>query len=171
ASMKELKAAVAALLKKEKPNFASMREGAGLDAALFGRMITGDILARSDAAVHVAHAFTVNALETEPDYFTAVDDITQDSGEQGSGHINISELTSGLYYSYVVIDLPLLVSNLQGCHQRDWANADRSLAGKVVEQLIGLIATVSPGAKLGSTAPYGSADTVVVEAGNRQPRS
>lgn len=171
ASMKDLKAAVKKLIKDEKPNFASMREGAGLDAALFGRMVTGDILARCDAAVHVAHAFTVNALETEPDYFTAVDDIIQDSGEQGSGHINISELTSGLYYSYVVIDLPLLVSNLQGCDQKDWTNADRSLAGKVVEQLIGLIATVSPGAKLGSTAPYGSADTVVVEAGSHQPRS
>ncbi len=167
----KLKAAVDELTKQEKPNFASMRESAGLDAALFGRMITGDILARSDAAVHVAHAFTVHALEAEPDYFTAVDDLTADAGEQGSGHINVSELTSGLYYSYVVVDLPLLVSNLEGCEQKAWAQADRTLAGKVVERLIGLVATVSPGAKLGSTAPYGFADTVLVEAGNRQPRS
>lgn len=171
ASTKDLKAAVTALLKREKPNFASMREGAGLDAALFGRMITGDILARSDAAVHVAHAFTVHALESEPDYFTAVDDIVQAAGDLGSGHINLSELTSGLYYSYVVVDLPLLVANLQGCAAEHWAGADRSLAGRVVEQLIGVIATVSPGAKLGSTAPYGCADTILVEAGSRQPRS
>ncbi len=168
ASMKDLKAAITTLLKKEKPNFASMREGAGLDAALFGRMITGDILARPDAAIHVAHAFTVNGLETEPDYFTAVDDLAPDDG---SAHINITELTSGLYYSYVVVDLPLLVSNLQGCDQKDWATADRSLAGKIVEHLVHIIATISPGAKLGSTAPYSYADTVLVEAGERQPRS
>lgn len=168
ASMKDLKAAVTALLKKEKPNFASMREGAGLDAALFGRMITGDILARSDAAIHVAHAFTVNGIETEPDYFTAVDDIAPNDG---SAHINITELTSGLYYSYVVVDLPLLVSNLQGCDQKVWATADRALAGQVVEHLIHLVATISPGAKLGSTAPYSYADAILIEAGDRQPRS
>ena len=45
------------------------------------------------------------------------------------------------------------------------------LAAKVVEHLVHLIATVSPGAKLGSTAPYGYADLMVVEAGTRQPRS
>lgn len=168
---KDLKAAVQALIKTEKPNFASMREGAGLDAALFGRMVTGDILARADAAIHVAHAFTVHAVESEPDYFTAVDDIVASEGEQGSGHINVSELTSGLYYSYVVVDLPLLVANLEGCPAADWARADRTLAGQVVERLIGTIATVSPGAKLGATAPYAFADTVLIEAGRRQPRS
>jgi CRISPR system Cascade subunit CasC len=30
---------------------------------------------------------------------------------------------------------------------------------------------VSPGAKLGSTAPYGRAELMLVEAGDRQPRS
>ena len=34
-----------------------------------------------------------------------------------------------------------------------------------------LIATVSPGAKLGSTAPYACADLMLIEAGSRQPRS
>lgn len=33
-----------------------------------------------------------------------------------------------------------------------------------------IIATVSPGAKQGSTAPYGYADFMLVEAGFRQPR-
>ena len=49
--------------------------------------------------------------------------------------------------------------------------ADRELAGQVVHNLLHLIATVSPGAKLGSTAPYGYADLMLVEAGRRQPRS
>ena len=40
-----------------------------------------------------------------------------------------------------------------------------------MHNLIYLIAEVSPGAKRGSTAPYGRAEMVLVEAGDRQPRS
>lgn len=152
-------------------NLEAMRLAAGLDAALFGRMVTSDILARGDAAVHVAHALTVHAEEAEPDYFVAIDDLTREAGELGTGLIQTSELTSGLFYSYIVVDVPLLVSNLEGCEAKDWGNADRTLAAGVVERLVHLVATTSPGAKLGSTAPYGYADLVLVEAGRRQPRS
>jgi CRISPR system Cascade subunit CasC len=37
--------------------------------------------------------------------------------------------------------------------------------------LLHLIATVSPGAKKGSTAPYTYAELVLLEAGSRQPRT
>jgi CRISPR system Cascade subunit CasC len=81
------------------------------------------------------------------------------------------ELTAGLFYGYVVVDVPALVSNLEGCPAEDWTNADRALAGKVVHNLVNLIATVTPGAKRGSTAPYSYADLTLIEAGARQPRS
>ena len=45
------------------------------------------------------------------------------------------------------------------------------MGAKVVEHLIHLIATVTPGAKLGSTAPYAYADLMLIESGSRQPRS
>lgn len=160
-----------ALDREFKTNLKAIPLAAGLDAAMFGRMVTSDILARGDAAVHVAHAFTVHGEESESDYFSAVDDLVSDDGELGAGHINSNELTSGLFYSYVVIDVPLLVSNIEGCAQSDWESADRTLAGQVVENLIQTIATVSPGAKLGSTAPYAYAQAVLVEAGNAQPRT
>jgi len=48
---------------------------------------------------------------------------------------------------------------------------DRALPAKIVERLVHLIATVSPGAKKGSTAPYAYADLMLIEAGARQPRS
>ena len=35
-----------------KKNLQALKHGAGLGAALFGRMVTGDILARTDAAIH-----------------------------------------------------------------------------------------------------------------------
>ena len=158
---------------ESKKNLAALRMGAGLDAALFGRMITSDILARSNAAVHVAHAFTVHEESAETDYFSAVDDLLKGGEEEelGSGHIGTTELTSGFYYGYLVLDLPLLVSNLEGCPRGEWRQADRSLAAQVTSRLVHLVATVSPGAKLGSTAPYARPHLVLVEAGTEQPRT
>lgn len=137
------------------------KASAGLDAAMFGRMVTSDVLSRGDAAIHVAHAFTVHAEQSESDYFSAVDEL-QAEGDLGSAHINSSELTSGLFYGYVAIDAPLLLQNVGG---------DAGLAGEAVERLVHLIATVSPGAKLGSTAPHAYAQTVLTEVGDAQPRS
>lgn len=141
----------------------------GLTAALFGRMVTSDTEANIDAPVHVAHAFTTHAAESESDYFAVVDDLAGD--DTGADHIGATELTSGLFYGYVVVDVPALVSNLTGARAKDWLSADRGMAAEVAARLVGLIATVSPGAKLGSTAPYGYATTLLVEAGDRQPRS
>ena len=149
----------------------SARLTAGLEGALFGRMVTSDPGANIDAAVHVAHAFTVHEEESESDYFSVVDDLQGADEDAGAAHIGDMELTAGLFYGYVVVDVPGLVSNLEGCDAEQWDSADRTLAAKVVEHLVHLIATVSPGAKLGSTAPYGYADLMVVEAGTRQPRS
>ncbi len=158
--------------KETKKNLQALRAGAGLDAAMFGRMVTSDLLARTDAAIHVAHAFTVHAEESESDYFSAIDDLQQgEDGELGSGHINSQELTSGLYYSYVVVDLPLLIANLSGAAAAEATDADRELAGQVASRLLRIMATVSPGAKLGSTAPYARAHLVMVETGRAQPRS
>lgn len=146
--------------KEHQENLEALKKAAsaGLDAALFGRMVTSDILARGDAAIHVAHALTVHAEEAESDYFTAVDDLIR----EGSAHLGETELTSGLFYGYVVVDVPLLVSNLAD---------DRALVARVVENLIHLIAKVSPGAKLGSTAPYSYAHLILAEVGSRQPRT
>ncbi len=155
--------------KELKENLQNIPLAAGLDASLFGRMVTSDLMARGDAALHVAHAFTVHEEQSETDYFSAVDDLEAADGKLGSGHINSAELTSGLFYGYVVVDVPLLVSNLTGCDRKDWLSADRKLAGDVIERLVHLVATVSPGAKLGATAPHASAHLVLVEAGNAQP--
>lgn len=169
-----LKAEVAKFLKEEKKNIEAMKLGSGLESALFGRMVTSDLLANRDASVSVAHAFTVHEAEVENDYFTVVDDFAQAEDGAGSAGIFDTELASGLYYGYVVIDVPQLVANLEGIKVEDvfTTGADkRELAGKVAQHLLHLIATVSPGAKRGSTAPYDWAKFVLVEAGDWQPRS
>lgn len=158
-----------------KKNLKGLKSASGLDAAMFGRMVTSDILARGDAAIHVAHAFTTHEEESESDYFSAVDELRRDepeeSGEMGAAHINSTELSSGLFYNYVVVDVPLLISNLEGVERKKWEDADKSMASEVIKRLIKIVATVSPGAKLGSTAPYSYAQCLMVEAGNSQPRT
>jgi CRISPR system Cascade subunit CasC len=162
---KAAKAAAEAWAKAGKANLKAMSEGAalpgGLTGALFGRMVTSDPKANIEAPVHVAHAFTVHAEEAESDYFVAVDDLAREE-DTGADTIQETELTSGLFYGYVVVDLPGLLRNLGG---------DDRLAGDVLHNLLYLIAEVSPGAKLGSTAPYSRASFLLVEAGDRQPRS
>lgn len=170
-----------ARLKVEKGNLRALMKAAGQDdlvsgieGALFGRFVTSDILARTDAAVHVAHAFTVHPLSTEVDYFTVVDDLKEAHEDAGAAHAGDMELGAGLFYGYVVVDVPLLVSNLCGCDAKDWASQPKETlddARNVLTQLIDAIATVSPGAKLGSTAPYARAACVLMESGRIQPRT
>ncbi|UCV14748.1 type I-E CRISPR-associated protein Cas7/Cse4/CasC [Quatrionicoccus australiensis] len=178
AEEKTLKAAIGEWLKgkDEKRNIEALKHGSGLESALFGRMVTSDLLTSRDAAVYVAHAFTVHQAQVENDYFTVVDDLLQDAGELGSAGIFDTELASGLYYGYVVVDVPQLVQNLEGvdfkkCFADGASPEQRALAARVVQNLLHLIATVSPGAKRGSTAPFDWAKFMLVEAGDWQPRS
>jgi CRISPR system Cascade subunit CasC len=161
-------------IKAEHENWKQIPLNSGLESALFGRMVTSDVLAIREASIYVAHAFTVHEAQVENDYFTVVDDLPQKAGEAGSAGIFDTELASGLYYGYLVVDVPQLVANLEGVSIKDWAHItaeQRALAGRVVQSLLHLVATVSPGAKRGSTAPFEWAKFMLVEAGDWQPRS
>lgn len=163
---KSAKKAATGWAKESRANMKALREQCslpgGIAAALFGRLVTADVEANIDAAVHVAHAFTVHSEESESDYFTVVDDLHRQEDDAGADHIGETELTSGLFYGYVVLDRNALVANLGG---------DADMAGEVARRLVHLIATVTPGAKLGPTAPYSYASWILAEAGDRQPRS
>ena len=136
---------------------------AGLTAALFGRFVTSDPAADITAPVYVAHAFTVHAEEAEMDYFAAVDDLMD--SELSAATVQEAELTSGLFYGYAVVDIPALAANLG----EDLPDAP--LTGDVLYNLVHLVAEVSPGARQGSTAPFSRASLMLLEAGDRQPRS
>ena len=180
ASGEDPAAILAARMKEHKNNFrAVLRAGggsdllAGIEGAMFGRFVTSDILSRTDAAVHVAHAFTVHPLDNEVDYFTVVDDLKDPGEDAGAAHAGDMELGAGLFYGYVVVDVPLLVSNLCGCERKDWREQSDGLsdAKDVIRGLIDAVTTVSPGAKLGPTAPYARAELLLLETGTTQPRS
>ncbi|MFX0573769.1 type I-E CRISPR-associated protein Cas7/Cse4/CasC, partial [Nocardia nepalensis] len=82
-----------------------------VDIALFGRMVADQADLNVDAAVQVAHAISVHPVETEFDYFTAVDDHIDDH-ETGAGMIGTIEFNSSTLYRYATIDVNRLNDNL-----------------------------------------------------------
>lgn len=165
---KKLKGVITAFFKEKdtKKNLRSM-PNTSLDVAAFGRMVTGDSVSTIDGAVHVAHAFSVHAQQTEVDFFSTVDDLKiRAEGEDGGGaHIGEVEINSPLLYAYYVVDFNLLVSNLAGLDN------PAETAAKVVSRVAKLAATSIVGAKKGSTAPYSTSDFIMIEIGSEAPRS
>ena len=106
------------------------------DIAMFGRMLADSPDFNRDAAVQVAHAITVNEIEIENDYYTAVDDLKEPAEDAGAGFIGEAGFAAGVFYLYVCIDRALLVENLAG---------DRDLAARAIEALVKAAAVASPG--------------------------
>src|SRR5690606_14413930 len=92
-------------LSKDKPTKGAIKElsadilldaSGQVDVALFGRMVAKLPNANVDAASQVAHAISTHEVRPEFDYFTAVDDLQEESPERetGAGHIDTLEFNS-----------------------------------------------------------------------------
>lgn len=80
-----------------------------IDQALFGRMVASDPSMNYDATCQVSHAISTHGVVTEFDYFTAVDDVKEDSG---AGHIGVTEFNSSTLYRYANINVTQLSKDL-----------------------------------------------------------
>lgn len=125
------------------------------DIAMFGRMTTSAAFEDVQASVQVAHALSTNSLNQEFDYFTAVDDI---SGETGAGMIGDVEFNSSTYYKYFNIHWEQLVDNLGG---------DVAAARDAVVALLEAAAVAQPSGKQNSFAANNLPDVIVVEVSRR----
>jgi len=74
----------------------------GIDIALFGRMVADDPSLNTNACAQVAHAISTHRVNTEFDYFTAVDDLAP-ADNAGAGHIGTVEFNSSTLYRYATI--------------------------------------------------------------------
>lgn len=128
--------------------------GSALDIALSGRMATSGLMTSVDGALAVAHVLTTHAVDSDIDWFTAVDDLVTDAGETGAGHLNTQEFSSGVFYRYASLNLKQLQENLGG--------ATRERVLEVAGHLAHLLATVVPTAKQQSFAAHNLADAVLV---------
>ena len=124
-----------------------------VDVAMFGRMTTSAAFGDVQAAVQVAHALSTNALTPEFDYYTAVDDL---SGESGAGMIGDVEFNSSTYYKYLNVHWEELVKNL---------GDDVAVARRAVLALLEAAATAQPTGKQNSFAAFSLPDLVLVEVG------
>jgi len=94
----------------------ALGEGHPVDVALFGRMVADLPNLNVDASVQVAHALSTHPVETEFDYFTAVDDEKDrnDGDDAGAGMIGTVEFNSSTLYRYATLGVDLLAENLDG---------------------------------------------------------
>ena len=135
---------------------------AAVDIAMFGRMLADSPAFNMEAAVQVAHAFTVHKSAVEDDYFSAVDDLNKGDVDKGAGHIGERGYGAGLFYLYICINRELLKDNLGG---------DEALTAQALDALVQAVTKVSPTGMQNSFASRAYASFVLAERGNQQPRS
>ena len=129
-------------------------ENMKLDMALSGRMATSQEMNNIDGAMSVAHVITTHAVDGDIDWFTAVDDLTQNQGDTGSAHIDTQEFSAGVFYRYASLNIAQLQENLGG--------VDRNKALDIAAHLLHMLATVVPEAKQNSTGAFNMADFACV---------
>ena len=89
----------------------ALKKNPSIDMALFGRMVASDPSLNYDAAAMVAHAISTHKVQTEFDYFTAVDDLTPED-TSGAGHLGTVEYNSSTLYRYASINVKELAESL-----------------------------------------------------------
>lgn len=102
-----------------------------VDLALFGRMVADAPDLNVDAACQVAHAISTHRVQTESDYFTALDEEkARTPGEDaGAGMIGQVEFVSSTLYRYATINVDSLLqeSGFHGNHPSSRWGIHRSI--------------------------------------------
>ncbi|MFT3797941.1 type I-E CRISPR-associated protein Cas7/Cse4/CasC [Microbacterium sp.] len=132
-----------------------------VDLSLFGRMVADASDLNVDAACQVAHAVSVHPVETEFDYFTAVDDHKDADAEEdaGAGMIGTVEFNASTLYRYATIDVDLLARNL----------GDADATRLAVEAFVRAFVTSMPSGKQNTFANRTLPDAVVISLRDTQP--
>lgn len=88
-----------------------LNDNPDIDIALFGRMVASDPSLNEDASAQVAHAISTHAVQTEFDYYTAMDDLSSEES-QGAGMLGTIEYNSQTLYRYANVAVHELVQQL-----------------------------------------------------------
>ncbi len=89
----------------------ALLDAPSIDIALFGRMVASDPSLNYDAAAQVAHSISTHAVQTEFDYFTAVDDLSPED-TSGAGHLGTVEYNAATLYRYATVNVQELERTL-----------------------------------------------------------
>lgn len=134
-----------------------------IDLALFGRMVADVSDLNVDAAAQVAHAISTHAVDTEFDYFTAVDDHKAADSEEdaGAGMIGTVEFSSSTLYRYATLNVAQLQQNL------GTAAATRTAVGTFIESFVRSMPSGKQSTFANNTLP----DAIIVTVRSDQPIS
>ncbi len=89
----------------------TLRKNPAIDIALFGRMVADDPSLNEDASSQVAHAISTHSVQTEYDFFTAVDD-KKPEDNAGAGMLGTVEYNSSTLYRYANVAVHELLHQL-----------------------------------------------------------
>lgn len=145
---------------KEKADAIKKGIASAVDVVLSGRMATSGLMTTIDGALAVAHAITTHIVDADIDWFTAVDDLQ----EQGSGHLDTQEFSSGVFYRYASLNMKQLQVNLGLIPNIETQETPKSRkkALKIASHVLHMLATEVPSAKQQSFAAHNLADLAMV---------
>lgn len=134
-------------------------ENNSVDIALFGRMVAADPDFNCDASCQVAHAISTHAVETEFDFFTALDDYDKNSDHAGAGHLDTTEFNSSTLYRYANVALHDLADELNSA----------SLMELPIKEFIKAFVLSMPTGKINTFANQTVPEAVIVSLRNDRP--
>lgn len=88
-----------------------LKNNPAVDVALFGRMVADDPSLNEDASAQVAHSISTHSVQTEYDFYTAVDDLAPEDNA-GAGMLGTIEFNSSTLYRYANVAIHELLSQL-----------------------------------------------------------
>lgn len=135
--------------------------GHSIDLALYGRMLAHQPELDLEAAAEVAHAIGVSPVQTEFDYFSAIDDHSLEN-HSGGAMIGDIEYDSGVLYRYASLSMPILERNLEN---------NEDMERKAVREFVDSFIQSMPTGRQKSFAAETLPDTVIVEVHEGRPRS
>ena len=128
-----------------------------IDVTLFGRMVADDTDLNVDACAQVAHAISVQTVEPESDFFTAVDDNQRNGGEDEAGDVGAAmmgqvEFNAATFYRYANVDANRLQDRL----------GDVNATAKAVSAFVQAFLTSVPQGKINTFGQNVLPDLIVV---------
>ncbi len=144
-----------------KPILEKVANNLSADIALFGRMVATNTDLNVDAACYMAHAISTHKVDMEMDFYTALDDL-QEETVTGAGMMGIIMYNSSCFYKYSVLDFNQLLLNLQN---------DFELAVSVVRSFIKASINSIPTGKQTSMAAFNKPDFIMTTIRSDQPWS
>ncbi|MBS4456032.1 type I-E CRISPR-associated protein Cas7/Cse4/CasC [Aerococcaceae bacterium zg-BR33] len=135
-----------------------LKDNPAIDIALFGRMLADDPSLNEDASSQVAHALSTHAVQTEFDFYTAVDDLQPD-GKTGAGMLGTIEFNSSTLYRYANVSVHELLRQLE----------DKELVINTLTLFVEAFTNSMPGGHINSFANQTLPQAVLVILRNDRP--